>query len=94
MTRRLLGKAARAVLEAARLVKAPDWSETRGWQVVSGSRVLVHITPAYRAGRRAGWQWRLADTGLAGGRTEPTTEKAAVAGLDAWQRWTTNKEVT
>lgn len=92
MTARLSAGAVRAVLDAAELVKAPDWSESRAWLVVSGGRQLAVIEPAWRAGRRAGWRWRLAHSSTWNSRTEPTREKAAIAAIGAWQRWTTSKE--
>lgn len=94
MPRRLSATAARAILDAAEIVKAPDWSETRQWRVVSGPRVLVHILPSYSTlGRRDGWTWTLADTGQrVTTRPEPTRDEAALAGLAAWQRWATRKE--
>lgn len=92
MTRRLSVKAARAVLDAAELVKASDWSESRCWLVMSGGRQLAVIEPAWQTGRRNGWRWRLAHSTAWNSRTEPTCEKAAVAALGAWQRWTTNIE--
>ncbi|MET8080023.1 hypothetical protein [Streptomyces sp. NPDC005303] len=94
MTRRLSVKAARAVADAAELVKAPDWPDTRNWHAVSGGQVLVVIEPSYggtsRTGRN-GWNWRLADGARTRHQPEPTREKAAVAGLGAWMRWVTSK---
>lgn len=92
MTRRLSVKAARAVLEAAELVKAPDWSESRTWLVVSGEHQLAVIEPAWQTGRRDGWRWRLTHSSTWSSRSETTREKAAVAALGAWQRSTTRKE--
>lgn len=89
MTRRLTAKAARAILDAAVLEKAPDWSDTRRWHVVSGDLVLVVIEPSYggtSGSGRNGWIWWLADGGRSVSRPEPTREKAAIAGLGAWQR--------
>ncbi|MFJ8345046.1 hypothetical protein ACIQ9J_01455 [Streptomyces sp. NPDC094153] len=95
MTRPLSVKAARAVIDAAELVKAPDWSDTRQWHVVSGGRLLVVVSPSYggtsRTGRN-GWQWRLADAAPAKRQPEPTREKAAAAGLAAWMRRATRKD--
>lgn len=95
MTGRLSAKAARAVLDAAEIVKAPGWSETRHWHVVSGGRTLVVIEPSYggtsRSGRK-GWNWWLAEGARSRHQSEPTREKAALAGLAAWQRWATRKE--
>ncbi|MFJ6559961.1 hypothetical protein ACIQMV_08770 [Streptomyces sp. NPDC091412] len=85
---------ARAIIDAAALVKAPDWRESREWHVVSGGEVLVVIVPSYggtsRSGRN-GWRWRLADSPGFTSTPEPTREKAAVAGLAAWIRWATRK---
>ncbi|CAL9367096.1 hypothetical protein [Streptomyces sp. enrichment culture] len=94
MTARLTAKAARTILDAAELVKAPTWSETRQWRVVSGGQILVHILPSYNMrGRRDGWTWVLAATGQRlTTRPQPTREKAAIDGLAAWQWWTTGKE--
>jgi hypothetical protein len=78
-------------VEAAVLVKAPDWSDTRAWHVTSSSRLLVIVEPAYTAGARRGWTWRLPG-GPATQQTQPTREQAAVVGLAAWQRWATRKE--
>ena len=85
MTRPLSSRRARAVVDAAVLVKAPDWSDSRAWHVTSGSRLLVIVEPAYSAGARRGWTWR-----LPGGPA--TREKAAVVGLMTWQRWAIRKE--
>ncbi|MER7053456.1 hypothetical protein [Streptomyces sp. NPDC000351] len=95
MTHRPTAKAARAILEQAELVKSHDWSETRHWYVVSGGRRLLVIEPSYggtsRTGRN-GWNWWLADSARMLSKPEPTREKAAVAGLAAWERWATSKE--
>lgn len=92
MTRRLSAKAARQVIETARLEKAPDWPETRRWHVVAGDLLLAVIEPAYQGARRNGWRWRLADHAGWNSRHERTRENAAVAALGAWERWITNKE--
>ncbi|WP_055693403.1 hypothetical protein [Streptomyces prasinopilosus] len=95
MTHRpMSARRARAVVDAATLVKAPDWRESRCWHVVSGGAVLVVVEPSYggtSATGRNGWTWRL-PTGGASRRRETTIEKAAIAGLAAWERWATNKE--
>lgn len=95
MTRPLSAKAARAVIDAAAIVKAPDWTDTRNWHVVSGGRVLVVVEPSYggtsQSGRN-GWLWWLADGGRARNPVEATIQKAAVAGLLAWERVATHKE--
>jgi hypothetical protein len=95
MTRPLSAKAARAVIDAAEIIKAPDWPNTRNWHVVSGERVLVVIEPSYggasRSGRN-GWNWWLADSARTRHQPEATIEKAAIAGLLAWQRRATAKE--
>lgn len=89
---RLSAAKARAVLEAAVLVKAPSWGEDRRWHVVSGGEVLVVIEPAYTGGRRNGWRWWLYQHGPSSGRsTQPTRETAAVAGLGAWERVATSR---
>lgn len=91
----LTAKAAQAVIDAVEIVKAPDWRETRHWHVVSDGRVLVIIAPSYggtsRSGRN-GWTWWLADGARTRHQPEPIRERAAVAGLGAWQRWATRKE--
>lgn len=87
-TRRLSARKARQLIEAAELVKAPDWSETRRWHVVADGDVLVVVEPSY--GGTGGWTCHLADLGPSGRRDRhPTREKAAAAGLAAWQRWAT-----
>ncbi|WP_329472722.1 hypothetical protein OIE75_29690 [Streptomyces sp. NBC_01723] len=95
MTRRLSVKAARAILDAAEIVKAPDWSETHRWHVVSDGRTLVVIEPSYggasRTGRN-GWNWWLAEGSRSRHQPEPTRQAAAARGLAAWQRWATSKE--
>ncbi|MFH8531521.1 hypothetical protein ACH4GE_24260 [Streptomyces tendae] len=95
MPRRLSATAARVIVDAAEIVKAPTWSETRRWYVVSGDRRLLVIEPSYggvsRTGRN-GWTWWLADGARMLNGPEPTREKAAIAGLAAWQRWVTRKE--
>jgi len=86
---------ARAVVEQARLVKAPDWSDTHAWHVVADGEVLVVVEPSYggtSASGRNGWQWRLADHGPVQRRPETTIDKAKLAGLTAWERWVTWKE--
>jgi hypothetical protein len=90
---------ARAVIEAAELVKAPDWRESRRWHVVTDDgEALVVIAPSYggtsRTGRN-GWTWWLAALGPSGSsRRETTIEQAAARGLADWQRWATSKETT
>lgn len=96
MTRRpMSARRAQEIIDNAELVKAPDWSDTRNWHVAAGEDVLVIIEPSYggasRTGRN-GWNWRLADGGHARNQPESTREKAAVAGLLAWQRRATSKE--
>jgi hypothetical protein len=94
-SRPLSAKAARTVIDAAEIVKAPDWSDTRNWHAVSGGQVLVVVEPSYggtsRTGRN-GWLWWLADGGRTRHAPEATREKAAVAGLLAWERRATRKE--
>lgn len=94
--RRVSARRARAIIDAAVLVKAPDWSESRRWHVVSGDMLLVVVAPSYggtsRTGRN-GWTWWLAHLGPSGtSRLEPTREQAAARGLADWQRWATTKE--
>jgi len=95
VSRPLSAKAARAVIDAAEIVKAPDWTETRNWHVVSGGAVLVVVEPSFggtsRSGRN-GWLWWLADGGRTRTPVEATREKAAIAGLLAWERRATRKE--
>ncbi|WP_328336762.1 hypothetical protein [Streptomyces violaceus] len=91
--RRMSARRAREVIEAAELVKAPDWSDTRHWHVVSDGEVLVVVAPSYggtsRSGRN-GWRWWLADHGPSGDRRrEGTIEQAAARGLADWERWST-----
>ncbi|MFC8986046.1 hypothetical protein [Streptomyces sp. NPDC057115] len=83
----------RAIIDAATLVKAPDWSESHTWHVVSGGRLLVVVEPSYggtsRSGRN-GWTWWLADLGPSGAsRRETTRQQAAARGLADWERWAT-----
>lgn len=92
MPRRLSARQAQAVLDAAVLTKAPDWSDTRAWHVVSGDVLLVVVTPSYGgtgSTGRNGWRWRLADHAVPAPSPAPTREKAAVAGLAAWHRQAT-----
>lgn len=95
MTRSLSAKTARTIIDAAELVKAPDWTDTRNWHVVSGKQILIIIEPSYggtsRTGRN-GWTWWLADGARARHQPQPTREQAAVQGLGAWTRWATSKE--
>lgn len=86
MTRRLSPAKARVILESADLVKAPTWQEDRRWHVVSGDLVLVVLEPAYTGGRRNGWRWWLFEHGPTSNSPDSTREKAAVAGLGAWER--------
>jgi hypothetical protein len=94
VTRPLSAKAARAIIDAAELVKAPDHRDTNTWHVVADGRLLAVITPSYggvsRTGRN-GWRWTLHETAARGG-PEKTTKQAAVAALGAWERWATYKE--
>ena len=87
---------ARAIIDAATLVKAPNWWESRRWHVVSGGELLVVVAPAYggtSASGRNGWTWWIAALGPSGSsRREPTREQAAARGLADWQRWATTKE--
>ncbi len=89
MRRRMSARQARAAIEAASITKAPDWSETRTWHVVSDDHVLVVIEPSYggtsRTGRN-GWNWWLAGSARTRHAPEPTREQAAVRGLAAWQQ--------
>jgi hypothetical protein len=78
------------MIDAAQLVKAPDWSETRRWHVTSHGQVLVIVEPSYSGISRNGWTWWLHDIGRTRNTPHPTREKAAIAGLDAWQRWATS----
>ncbi|MYU24614.1 hypothetical protein [Streptomyces sp. SID8352] len=89
--RRLLSaRAARAIIDAADVVKAPDWPDTRAWHVVSGGEVLVVISPFYGGGSRTGWRWWLAALGPSGdSRHETTIRQAAARGLADWERWVT-----
>jgi hypothetical protein len=87
---------ARAIIDGAQLVKAPDWRETRNWHVVTdGGEVLVVVAPSYGGASQSGhngWRWWLAATGPTGNRDhEPTRQQAAARGLGAWQRWATTK---
>lgn len=96
MTRRpLTAKRAQTLIDAATLVKAPDWRETRRWHIVAGGQVLVVVAPSYggisRSGRN-GWRWWLADHGPTGDRDQRATRQgAAAAGLAQWKRWITSK---
>lgn len=87
---------AREIIDGARLVKAPDWRDTRHWHVVAADEtVLVVVAPSYggasRSGRN-GWRWWIADHGPNGSRDrEPTREQAAARGLVDWQRWISSR---
>lgn len=93
MTRPLSARRARAIIDAAALVKAPDWSESRRWHVVSGEELLVVVVPSYggtSATGRNGWRWWIADLGPSGDRRrEDTIKQAAARGLADWTRWAT-----
>ena len=95
MTRPLSARRARAASMTARLVKSPDWSESRRWHVVADGRLLVVIEPSYggtsRTGRN-GWNWWLADGARSRHKPQLTRGQAAIIGLAAWQRWATWKE--
>lgn len=99
MTRRpISARRAQDIIDSAELVKAPDWRDTKRWQVTAGEEVLVVITPSYggasRSGRN-GWKYHLAALGPSGSRDhEPTIQAAAARGLAAWKRWATSKETT
>lgn len=89
-TARISARRAKQLVEAAELVKAPDWRETNSWHVVADGETLVVVEPAYRAGTRRGWSQHLAALGPSGSALHfSTREQAAVAGLGAWQRWAT-----
>lgn len=96
MTRRPLpARRAREIVDAAKIVRAPDWRDTRNWHVVDAyGTVLVVIEPSYggtsRTGRN-GWNWWLAEGVRARHQPEPSREKASVVGLLAWQRWVTRR---
>lgn len=95
VTRPLSARRARAIIDAAALVKAPDWSESRYWHVVSGGLLLVVVAPSYGGTSttgRNGWTWWLAELGPSGGRRRETTrQQAAARGLADWQRWATTQ---
>lgn len=96
MTRPLSAKAARAVIDTATTVKAPDHRDTNTWHVVAADgRILVVVEPSYggtsQSGRN-GWNWWLADGGRTRHAPETTIQKAAVAGLLAWERVATRKD--
>lgn len=92
--KRLTEKQARAIVDTAQLVKAPDWRDTRNWHVIdTDGNVLVRVVPSYggasRSGRN-GWKYHLASLGPSGTRDKwPTTQEAAAEGLRAWMRWAT-----
>lgn len=88
---RLSPAKARAVIEAAVLVKAPTWSEDRRWHVVSGGTILVVLEPAYSGTRPAGWGWWLYEHGPTRSSPQPTRKAAAVTGLGTWERAATAK---
>ncbi|AWI31241.1 hypothetical protein [Streptomyces tirandamycinicus] len=75
---------ARAVVNAAELVRHPDHRENHQWILRSGDTVLGYVEPTYggtsRSGRN-GWTGRLG--GIAGRRC--TTRDAAA--LDLAERW-------
>ncbi|MFD7922492.1 hypothetical protein ACFV3R_25110 [Streptomyces sp. NPDC059740] len=89
--RRMSAKAARAVIEAADLVKAPDHRDTSRWEVRSGDLLLGHVEPSYggasRSGRN-GWIGRSAQT-LIPTRRCATRQEAAAEVLLAWERQAT-----
>ena len=95
VTRRpMSARRARALIDAATLVKAPDWRESRRWHVVSGGTVLVVVAPSYggtSATGRHGGRWWIAAIGPTGDRRrEGTREQAAGRGLADWERWVTS----
>jgi hypothetical protein len=94
--RRVSARRARAIIDAATLVKAPDWSESRYWHVIADGEVLVVVAPSYGGtspSGRNGWRWWIADLGPSGSsRPETTREQAAARGLADWERWATSKE--
>ncbi|MGC9441959.1 hypothetical protein [Streptomyces sp. WG5] len=88
---RLSQKAARAVVDGARLVKAADHRDTYQWNLVAeDGTVLGHVEPSYggstgRTGRN-GWKYRLAGSLTAGGGPARTREEAAAQCALAWIR--------
>jgi len=92
MTARMSAAKARAVIDAATLIKASDWRETRHWHVVSGGTALVTVAPAYSGTRRTGWRYWLTQYGPSNtGGVYATKDAAAVAGLGAWERSATRR---
>jgi len=93
VTRPMSARRARALIDAATLMKAPDWRDSRRWHVIAGGEVLVVVAPSYggtSATGRNGWRWWIADLGPSGdSRREGTREQAAGRGLADWERWAT-----
>ena len=87
--RRMSARRAREIRDAAGLVKAPDWSESRRWHVVSGGEVLVVVAPSYggtSATGRNGWRWWIAALARRPARGCPRAGR----GLADWERWVTS----
>lgn len=91
MARRMSARRAREIIDAAELVKAPDWADTHRWHVISGSEVLVVISPARRGTSRSSWRWSLPSQAL-NPQPQPTRQQAAAHGIAAWMRWATSKK--
>jgi hypothetical protein len=95
--KRLTQRQAQEIVDGARLVKAPSWSEDHDWHVVAeDGTVLVVVFPSYggvsQSGRN-GWQQHLAALGPSGGRERYATRQAAAArGLATWVRWVTSRD--
>ncbi len=96
--RRLTQKKAREIIDGARLVKAPDWADSRAWHVVAeDGSVLVVVSPSYggaSSSGRNGWKQHVAALGPNGLREKhPTRESAAARGLQQWLSWVTSPTV-
>ncbi|GAA1596288.1 hypothetical protein [Streptomyces globosus] len=84
-------KKAREFVDDARLVLRD--AETRHYEVVTGDgTVLGHVEPAYKAGRRSGWNgWAAGSTPSSARPAQPTRDQAGVEVLRQWIAMATAK---
>jgi len=81
---RLPKKRARAVLDAAELVRAPDYRDSHTWILRSGDTLIGYVVPSYGGASRSG---RNGWTGLLGGTPGPRCNGRDGAKLDLATRW-------
>ncbi|MFF4763351.1 hypothetical protein [Streptomyces sp. NPDC001292] len=81
---RLAKKKARAVVDAAELVRHPEHRDNHGWILRSGDTVIGHVEPTYGGASRSG---RNGWTGRLGGHVGPRRRTRDEAAVDLALRW-------